>query len=73
MARIAGIQFEKDSKGNPQFIRINLKKWGKEIKPFLINAGFIDYEKDWEEALTPKEFRKVANAMLKKKFDASKV
>jgi hypothetical protein len=58
MARIPGIKFIKDSKGNPKQVVIDLKKHGKEIKPFLENIGAIeedDFEKEWKEAITGDE------------------
>ncbi|MEI6122273.1 MAG: hypothetical protein WCQ95_01460 [Bacteroidota bacterium] len=41
MARIAGIQIEKDSKGRPVYAHINLKKY-KEAIPFLAQIGAIE-------------------------------
>ena len=54
MPRIAGIQFEKDSKGNNRYIRIDLKKHRKELEPFLKTIGIDndDFEKDWERGMT---------------------
>jgi len=72
MARIAGIKFEKDTKGNNRYVRIDLKKFSSDITPFLEKVGAIeqdDFERRWAEALTPDEFMTEAEAMLKRKFD----
>ena len=68
MARIAGIQIEKDVKGRPAYARINLKKHPKALE-LLTNIGAIEKSKDWEEALTPDEFMSEIDTMLKSKFD----
>ncbi len=57
MARIPGIQIEKDSKGRPTYARINLKKC-KEATPFLEQLGAFsddDFEKEWATGLTLEE------------------
>jgi len=41
MARIPGIQIEKDSKGRPTYARINLKK-RKDALPYLKQVGAIE-------------------------------
>jgi hypothetical protein len=41
MARIPGIQIEKDSKGRPAYARINLKKH-REALPYLQQIGAIE-------------------------------
>ena len=43
MARIAGIQIEKDSKGHMTYARINLKKH-KDLFPYLEQKGVIEEE-----------------------------
>lgn len=60
MARIAGIQIEKDSKGNPAYARINLKKHGEALKPFLNQIGAIEktpFEIAFENGMTGDEVR----------------
>jgi hypothetical protein len=54
MPRIAGIQFEKDSKGNNRYIRIDLKKHRKGLEPFLKTIGIEkdDFDMDWERGVT---------------------
>ena len=52
MARVAGIQFENDSKGNHRYVRIDLKKHAEQVIPLLEKLGAIDeddeFEKDWK-------------------------
>ena len=43
MARVAGIQIEKDSKGHMTYARINLKKH-KDLFPYLEQKGVIEEE-----------------------------
>lgn len=45
MATIQGIQFENDANGNPQFIKIDLEKYGTQLRPFLKKVG-VELEKD---------------------------
>ena len=52
MAKVQGIQFEKDSHGHVAYVRINLKKYRKEIEPFLTSIGAIEedeFDKEFEE------------------------
>jgi hypothetical protein len=61
MARIAGIKFENDTKGNRRYVRIDLKKHSADITPFLEKVGAVeqdDFERRWAEGLTPEEFKK---------------
>jgi hypothetical protein len=61
MARIAGIKFENDTKGKRRYVRIDLKKYGNEITPFLEKVGAVeedDFEKRWANGVTPEEFKK---------------
>jgi len=58
MARIAGIKFEKDTKGNNRYVRIDLKKFSSDITPFLEKVGAIeqdDFERRWAEGMTIEE------------------
>jgi hypothetical protein len=54
MARIAGIQIEKNAKGIATHVRIDLKKHGDTIKPILQNLGAISndeansFQKEWQ-------------------------
>lgn len=72
MARVAGIKFEKNEKGVNRFVRIDFKKYGKEIHPFLENIGAVEpdeFEKQWANAITPDELKKEVSEMLKRKFN----
>jgi len=56
MAQVAGISFETDSKGVKRYVRIDLKKYGKEIEPFLQKFKIDNdeqFENDWDQSLTP--------------------
>lgn len=67
MARVAGIKFEKDTKGENRFVRIDLKKHGKEINPFLENIGAVetdDFEQLWANAITGEELCQKVNEHL---------
>lgn len=69
MSRVAGIQFEKDSRGRMAYVRINLKKYGNEIKPFLSSVGAIDedqFEKDWANSITLDEMQNRLLPRIKK-------
>ncbi len=71
MARIAGIQIEKDSKGRPAYARINLKKH-KEAIPFLKEIGAIEetsFDIKCKEAMTIDEFRESIMPKIKKIFE----
>jgi hypothetical protein len=50
MARIPGIKFIKDSKGNPKQVLIDLKKHGKEIQSFLEHIGAVE-EDEFEKKI----------------------
>lgn len=69
MARLAGIQVEKDTKGRPAYIRINLRKHGKEIEPFLQKIGVIEQDQDWEQGITGDELLARLRPRIKKLFD----
>lgn len=59
MARIAGIQIEKDSKGRPAYARINLKKHPEALE-LLNKIGAIEeneFDREWKRGLTPEQFK----------------
>ena len=59
MARIAGIQIEKDSKGRPAYARFNLKKHPEALE-LLNKIGAItedEFEQEWKRGLTPEQFK----------------
>ncbi len=57
MTTIAGIEIEKNAKGQDAFIRIDLKKYGKKLQPFLQEIGVVEgvFEEEWQNALTIEE------------------
>ena len=61
--QVSGIEIEKNKKGEDAFIRIDLKKYGKQLQPFLEEIGLIDddFEKEWENAITREELSKRIN------------
>ena len=59
MARIAGIQIEKDVKGRPAYARINLKKHPEALQ-LLANMGAIEeeeFEREWKRRVSGDEVR----------------
>lgn len=72
MAHLEGIRFENDDQGVKRFIRIDLKKYGKEIEPFLKKLNIESdehFERDWEQSLTPGQFKSQMHLRIKKWFD----
>ena len=72
MAHLAGIRFEKDNQGVKRYIRIDLKKYGKEIEPFLKKLKIEPdehFEQDWEQSLTPDQFKNQMHLRINKWFD----
>ncbi len=68
MARVAGIQIEKDSKGRPAYVRINIKKH-PEFIPQLEKVGAIpqdEFEKEWNNGITGSELVKRIHARIDK-------
>ncbi len=71
MAQLSGIKFEKDSKGNNRYVRIDLRKYGNEIEPSSIkhSSDFDEqFEKDWENSLTPNQFKDQMHKRIKNWF-----
>ena len=69
MATIQGIQFENDANGNPQFIKIDLEKYGNQLRPFLKKIG-LELEKDafdleLENAVSSTKAREISNDKIK--------
>ena len=76
MAHLAGIRFEKDNQGVKRYIRIDLKKYGKDIEPFLQKLNIESdeqFEHDWEQSLTPTQFKSQMHIRIKKWFDKWKL
>ena len=61
MARIAGIKIEKDIKGNPRYVRFDLRKHGEIIKPYLESIGAV------EDKYKDREIEYVSASELKKR------
>jgi len=72
MANITGIRFERDNQGVKRYVRIDLKKYGKEIEPFLRKLNIEpeeQFEYDWEQSLTSIQFKSQMHLRIKKWFD----
>lgn len=72
MAHVTGIRFERDNQGVKRYIRIDLKKHGKEIEPFLKKLNIESdeqFELDWEKSLTPDQFKSQMHLRIKNWFD----
>ena len=60
MAHITGIMFETDTIGRRTHVRIDLRKFGNQIAPFLEEIGAVEddqFYRDWQRALTADEFK----------------
>jgi hypothetical protein len=61
MAQISGIQFEKNTKGENTYVRINLKKFGDQLQPFLEQIGIKkeedEFDNEWKDAISGEEAR----------------
>jgi hypothetical protein len=68
MARIAGIQIEKDSKGRPAYARFDLKKHPEALE-LLNKIGALEPDADWNEGITPDQFMEEVSHILKTKFN----
>jgi hypothetical protein len=64
--QITGIEIEKDQHGEDAFIRIDLRKYKKQLQPFLEEVGLVksDFEKEWEEGIIKEELLKRVDAHL---------
>lgn len=68
MARIAGVQIEKDSKGRPTYARFNLKKH-PEALALLNKIGAIEedeFEREWKRSLTSEQFKEEMHLRIDK-------
>ena len=71
MARVPGIQIEKDSKGVPAYARIDLKKHGEALKPFLDEVGANEkdeFDIAFENGLSPEEFKSEMKIFIHEMF-----
>lgn len=70
MATIQGIQFENDADGKPIAIKIDLKKYGEQLEPFLKQIGVVgikdDFDTEWKNAISSEEFLKRSIDSIKK-------
>ena len=74
MARIPGIKYEKDAKGNKRYVRIDLKKHDAWITPQLQQLAALnqtedeayraEFEKKWAEGITGDELRAQVHAFI---------
>lgn len=57
MQAIDGIEIEKNVDGQDAFIRIDLSRYSKQLRPFLEEIGVLaeDFEEEWENGLTLEE------------------
>ncbi len=60
MTPVAGIEIGKNDKGQDAFIRIDLKKYKKQLQSFLQEAGIFedDFEKERAASLTEEKLLK---------------
>lgn len=67
MTPVAGIEIEKNANGQDAFIRIDLKKYKKQLQSFLQEVGVIedDFEKEWRKGLTKEELIKQVTEHIK--------
>jgi len=65
MTRIAGIQIEKDSKGQPAYARFNLKKH-PEVLELLIKVDALndEFEKEWKRGITGDQLREALHKRI---------
>ena len=60
MEDVTGIMFETDTTGQRTHVRIDLRRFGIQIMPFLVEIGAVEddrFQKDWERALSVDEFK----------------
>ena len=72
MSRIAGIQFEKDARGKRRYVRIDLKKHGNDIAPFLEKMGAMEedkFDQEWKNSITGNELMQRLRPRIKNLFD----
>ena len=66
---VKGVTFEKDTKGNNRYIRIDLMRHAHVLYPLLQQLGVSQYPDGWEDGLTSEEFLSEAKKILRNKFD----
>ena len=69
MDTIQGIQFENDANGIRQYIKIDLEKYGNQLKPFLKKIGIVDakdtFDLEWENAVSSEEAKQISINKIK--------
>ena len=71
MESVVGVEIEKNADGQDAFVRIDLTKYGKEIRPFLEEIGVIEetFEEKWKRGLTIEEAKKISMEKIEKWWD----
>ena len=65
-------KFERDKQGNNRYVRIDLRKYGKEIEPFLQKLSLehdSQFQDEWDKAISSDEFKKQMHSRIKKWFN----
>jgi hypothetical protein len=70
MARVSGITIEKDTDGNARYVRVDLRKHGKALEPFLKKVGLENEIEDYDPEFVAKI--KKAEKEKSKKIDLEK-
>lgn len=69
MDTIQGIQFENDANGIRQYIKIDLEKYGNQLKPFLKKIGIVDakdiFDLEWKNAVSSEEAKQISINKIK--------
>jgi hypothetical protein len=71
MNTIAGIYFERPVLGKPNYVRIDMNRYGEELKPFFEKIGFdvVATQPIPKGCVTVEEFTNNVLAKLKKYYD----
>ena len=62
MAQVSGITLERNTGGKPTHVRIDLRKYGKDLYPFLLQYGVLIEEPNDETKAAIKESYNLKNA-----------
>jgi hypothetical protein len=65
MAQVSGIKIEKSCNGTPLYARINLKKYGNELMPFLKEKGVELEKKKASTVKLPRGYMTIEDARIK--------
>ncbi len=71
MQAVDGIEIEKNSKGQDAFIRIDLSRYSKQLKPFLEEIGVLDedFGEEWGNGLTLEEARETTLERIRNRWN----